>query len=183
MKSVILTEVSQRKTNTIYHLQVKFNNNNKNDTNELFGREKQTHRSQNQFYGCGRGNVGEWWTGKQELTYMHYWASLVAQAVKQPAALQDTWVRSLAQEDPLEEGMAVHSSALAWRMSWTEEPGGLQSMGPQRVGHNWVTNTHTAKYKIDNRDLLYSTGNTSVVNYIGKDSEKECIYVYTYIYI
>ena len=53
MKSVILTEVSQRKTNTIYHLQVKFNNNNKNGTNELCGREKQTHRSQNQIYGCG----------------------------------------------------------------------------------------------------------------------------------
>ena len=67
---------------------------------------------------------------------MHYWASLVAQAVKQPPALQDTWVRSLGQEDPLEEGMAIHSSALAWRMSGTEEPGGLQSMGPQRVGHN-----------------------------------------------
>ena len=46
------------------------------------------------------------------------------------------WVRSLGGEDPLEEGMATHSRILAWRISWTEEPGGLQSMGSQRVGHN-----------------------------------------------
>ena len=50
-------------------------------------------------------------------------------------------VRSLGREDPLEDGMATHSSMLAWRMSWTEEPGRLQSMGSQRVGHNWVTKT------------------------------------------
>ena len=48
----------------------------------------------------------------------------------------ESWVRSLGQEDPLEEGMATHSSILAWRVPWTEEPGGLQSMGSQRVGHN-----------------------------------------------
>ena len=55
-------------------------------------------------------------------------ASLVAQLVKNPPAMQEmseTWVRSLGQEDPLEEGMAIHSSILAWRISWTEEPGGL----------------------------------------------------------
>ena len=46
------------------------------------------------------------------------------------------WVRSLGWEDPLEEGMATYSSILAWRIPWTEEPGGLQSMGLQRVGHN-----------------------------------------------
>ena len=59
--------------------------------------------------------------------------------VKNPAAMQKTkevWVRSLGQEDPLEEEMATHSSILAWRTPWTEEPGGLQSMGPQRVGHD-----------------------------------------------
>ena len=49
---------------------------------------------------------------------------------------QETWVRSLGQEDPLEEGMATHSSILAWRTPWTEEPGGLQSMGSHRVGHS-----------------------------------------------
>ena len=48
----------------------------------------------------------------------------------------DTWVQSLGQEDPLEEAMATHSSSLAWKIPWTEEPGGLQSMGLQRVGHD-----------------------------------------------
>ena len=52
-------------------------------------------------------------------------------------------VRSLGQEDPLEKGMATYSSILAWRTPWTEEPGGLQSSGSQRVGHAWATNTHT----------------------------------------
>ena len=51
--------------------------------------------------------------------------------VKNLPALQETWVQSLGQEDPLEEGMATHSSILAWRISWTEEAGGLQSMGSQ----------------------------------------------------
>ena len=60
------------------------------------------------------------------------WASLVAQSVKNLPAMQETWVRSLGQEDPLEKGMATHSSILAWRIPWTEEPGGLQSMGSQR---------------------------------------------------
>ena len=68
-------------------------------------------------------------------------ASLVAQTVT-PAALE-TWVRSLGWEDPLEEGMAINSSILVWEIPWTEEPGGLQSMGSQRVGHDWATK-HTA---------------------------------------
>ena len=66
----------------------------------------------------------------------HIWASLVAQMVKNRPAMQETWVQSLGQEDPLEEEMATHSSIPAWRIPWTEEPGGLQSMGSQRVGHN-----------------------------------------------
>ena len=60
----------------------------------------------------------------------------VAQSVKNLPAVQETWVRSLGWEDPLEKEMATHSSILAWKISWTEEPGGLQSMGSQRVGHN-----------------------------------------------
>ena len=60
----------------------------------------------------------------------------MAQMVKNPPAMLETWVQSLDQEDPLEKGMATHPSILAWRIPWTEEPGGLQSMGPQRVGHN-----------------------------------------------
>ena len=55
------------------------------------------------------------------------WASLVAQMVKNLPAIQETQVQSLSQEDPLEKGMATHSSILAWRISWTEEPGGLQA--------------------------------------------------------
>ena len=51
----------------------------------------------------------------------------------------ETWVQSLGREDPLEKKMAPHSSILAWRIPWTEEPGGLQPMGSQRVGHEWVT--------------------------------------------
>ena len=57
----------------------------------------------------------------------------MAQMVKNLPAVQETWVQSLGQEDPLEKGMATHSSILAWRISWTEETGGLQSMGSQRV--------------------------------------------------
>ena len=65
-----------------------------------------------------------------------YMASLVAQTVMDLPAMQETRVRSLGPEDPPEEGMATHSSILAGRIPWTEEPGGLQSMGSQRVGHD-----------------------------------------------
>ena len=61
---------------------------------------------------------------------------MVAQMVKHLPAMRKTWVQSLGQEDPLENIMATHSSILAWRIPWTEEPGRLQSMGLQRVGHD-----------------------------------------------
>ena len=64
------------------------------------------------------------------------WASLVAQRVKRLSAILETQVRSLCREDPLEEEMATHSSILAWKTPWTEEPGRLQSMGSQSVGHD-----------------------------------------------
>ena len=60
----------------------------------------------------------------------------MAQTVRNLPAVQETWVRSLGQEDSLVKGMATHSSILAWKMPWTQEPGGLQSMGLQRVGHD-----------------------------------------------
>ena len=63
-------------------------------------------------------------------------ASLVAQMVNNLPAMQETQAQSLGQDDPLEKGMAMHCSILAWRIPWTKEPGGLQSMGSQRVGHN-----------------------------------------------
>ena len=63
-------------------------------------------------------------------------ASLMAQSLKRLPTMQETWVRSLGREDPLEKEMATHSSILAWRIPWTEEPGGLQSTESQRVGHD-----------------------------------------------
>ena len=63
-------------------------------------------------------------------------ASLVAQRLKRLPAMQETWVQSLGREDPLEKEMATHSSTLAWRIPWTEDLGGLQSTGSQRVGHD-----------------------------------------------
>ena len=59
------------------------------------------------------------------------YASLVAQMVKNPPVKRETWIGSLGWEDPLEEGVATHSSILAWRIPWTEEPGGIQSVGSQ----------------------------------------------------
>ena len=63
-------------------------------------------------------------------------AYLVAQTVKDLLAMWETWFQSLGREDPLEKEMAIHSSILAWEIPWTEKPGGLQSMGSQRVGHD-----------------------------------------------
>ena len=67
---------------------------------------------------------------------MLFRVSLVAQTVKNSPAMQETRIRSLGWEDPLEKGMATHSSVLAWIIPWTKESGGLQSTGSQRVGHN-----------------------------------------------
>ena len=68
-------------------------------------------------------------------------AFLVIQVVKNLSAMQETQVQSLGREDPLEKGMATRSIVLAWRIPWTEDPGGLQSIGLQRVWHNWATNS------------------------------------------
>ena len=70
--------------------------------------------------------------------------------VKNPLVkMQETQGQSLSQEDPLEKGMATHSSILAWEIPWTEESGRLQSMGLQRVGHNLVTKQHEWSYKVE----------------------------------
>ena len=63
-------------------------------------------------------------------------ASLLAHLVKNQPAVWETWIRSLGWEDPLQKGMAAHSSILAWEISWTREAGGLQSLASQRVGHD-----------------------------------------------
>ena len=75
--------------------------------------------------------------GQLLLMIINYcWTSLVAQTVKRLSTMQEAWVRSLGQEDPLGKEMAIHSSTIAWKIPWTEEPGRLQSLGSQRVGHD-----------------------------------------------
>ena len=76
-------------------------------------------------------------TGRSHrVQYLHYWASSVAQTVKNLPEMQEMKVRALGQEDALEKGMATHSSILSGKIPWTGEPGGLQSMGSQRVRHD-----------------------------------------------
>ena len=88
----------------------------------------------------------------QLCTYIHsflvhfrlFGTSLVAQTVK--STMQETWIRALGWEDPLEKEMAIHSSTIAWKIPWTEEPGRLQPMGSKRVGHDWVTSLSLSDY-------------------------------------
>ena len=80
------------------------------------------------------------WLNWTELK-LHIYSIMVAQMVKNLLAMCKTWAQSLGQEDPLEKGVATHSSILAWRIPWIEEPDGLQFMGLQRVQHQWATNT------------------------------------------
>ena len=68
--------------------------------------------------------------------FQYSWAALVAQMVKNPTAMRETWVQPLGWEDPLEKEMAILSSTIATKIPWTEEPGGLQFMGSQRVRHD-----------------------------------------------
>ena len=75
-------------------------------------------------------------------------------------------VWSLGQEDPLEKGMVTHSGILVWRIPWTEEPGGLQSMGAERVGHDWAMNTHTHTTTINVGD--FSTPFSTIERKTGK---------------
>ena len=78
----------------------------------------------------------------------------MAQTVKKLLVMQETWVWSLGWEDPLEKGMATHSSILAWRIPWTEEPGRIQFIGYQRVGHDWVTfsSSHVWMWELDYKE-------------------------------
>ena len=78
----------------------------------------------------------------------------MAQTVKKLPVMQETWVWSLDWEDPLEKGMATHSSILAWRIPWTEEPGRIQLIGSQRVGHDWVTfsSSHVWMWELDYKE-------------------------------
>ena len=72
--------------------------------------------------------------------------SMVLQTVKRLSTMRETQVWSLGWEDPLEREIAIHSSTIAWKIPWTEEPGRLQSMGSQRVGHDWATSLFSCLY-------------------------------------
>ena len=89
--------------------------------------------------------------------------SLVAQTVKDPPAMQETQVPSLGREGPLEKGMATHSCVLTWRIPWTEEPGGLQSKGSQRVGHDWATDTKWAELRHYSLEVVQPTREARVL--------------------
>ena len=97
-----------------------------------WGPEAGAGRDQGAGRGLGLPDTASFLHGSQEDTG----PSLVAQTVKHLPAMQETRAQSLGREELLEREMAPHSSILAWRMPWTEEPGGLQSMGSQRVGHD-----------------------------------------------
>ena len=97
---------------------------------------------------CIAGRFFTIWATREDLIFFFCGgggedASLVAQMVRNLPAMQETWVWSLGQEDPLEKGMATHTNILAWKTPWTEEPGGLKCRRSQRVGHDWETNTFT----------------------------------------
>ena len=113
-------------------------------------RNRLTNRKQT--YGYQKGKAGQRYIRNLGLTdtYHYVWASLVTQMVENLPEMQKTQVQSLGPEDPLVEEMATHSSILAWNISWTEEPGGQQSMGSQRVRYDWAINTTTTTiYKTD----------------------------------
>ena len=111
----------------------------------LFASYLKVHSSVGKELACNSGDPSlipglERYTGEGIGYPLQYsWASLVAQLVKNPPAMWETWVRSLGWEDPLEKGKERKSSILAWRIPWT-----IQSMGLQRVGHDWVTFTFTS---------------------------------------
>ena len=87
-------------------------------------------------------SASAWWPQQKivnfETYFKLYWVAPLAQTVKNTPARWETWVQSLGWEDPIEECMATHSSILAWRILWTEEPDEIESMGLQRVGHDWA---------------------------------------------
>ena len=97
------------------------------------------------------------WKENYDQPRQHIKASLVAQRLKCLPAMWETRVQSLGQEDPLEKEMAAHSSILAWRIPWMEEPGGLQSMGSRRVRHDWATSLSLSDSILKNRDITLST--------------------------
>ena len=110
--------------------------------------------------------------------FLYYlcWAFLVTQTVKNLPAMQETQVQSLGQEDPLEKGMAAHSSILAWSFPWTEEPGRIQSMGSQRVRHDWATKHSTWEMSFpgdsDSKESACNAGGQGSIPGLGRSPGK-----------
>ena len=115
----------------------------------------------------GRGGASIMISNRHDIRISNKWplvntgVSLVVQTVKDLPAMQENWVQSLGWEDPLEKGKATHSSIPAWGIPWTEEPGGLQSTGSQRVGHNWVTDTFTFTFTCQYWNLKFQISSFS----------------------
>ena len=105
------------------------------------------------------------------LLLYHWKVEKVAQRVKRLPAMRETWVQSLSQEDPLEKEKATHFSTLAWKIPWTKKPGSLQSMGSQRVRHDWLTSLSLSKLK------------TCKLNYYKSNRYKSNHYKYSTVYI
>ena len=91
----------------------------------------------------GSHRVGHDWSYLAAAVLSTHLGFLVAQIINSLPAMWETWVRSLGWEDPLEKEIAIHSSILPWKIPWMKEPGGLQSVGCQRVRHDWANNTLT----------------------------------------
>ena len=104
----------------------------------------------------------------------HYSVIHMAQMIKHMSSMLETWVRSLGREDPLEKEMATHSTTLAWKIPWTEEPGGIQSTGSQRVGHDWPTLLYFyfSLYRLQNQERTLSPLQYATVN--AKEKKKKC---------
>ena len=112
-------------------------------------------------------------------------ASLVAQTVKHLPAMRETQVQSLSWEDPLEKEMAAHSSTLAWKIPWTEESGRLQSMGSQRVGHDWATShlcCRACKISVSARDWTLTPCSGSSESLTTRPPRKShCVLLYMHL--
>ena len=102
---------------------------------------------------------------------MMFWDSLVAHTVKHLPAMCETQVQSLGREDPLEKGLATHSSILAWEIPWTEGPGGLLSMESQRVGLSWATDHSRAVHDRESQETSPTVGAAGAAKSISSHSE------------
>ena len=115
---------------------------------------------------------------ESDLTLALLGASLVAQTVKNPPAMLETWVRSLGWEDSLEEEMATHSRILAWRIPWIEKPGRLQSMGLQRVGSNFHF-FHLSERSQSQKTAVYDSIYVNEMSRTGKSIETQSRLVFS----